>query len=441
MLDPRLLRNELELVTQQLARRGFVLDADKLDALEQERKSIQVQTEALQAERNRHSKSIGKTKAAGEDISALLTEVADLGGQLKQHEQRLNELQDELQGILFGIPNIPHESVPKGLSEEENVEIRRWGDIPHFSFAAKDHVELGEALNQIDFAAGAKISGSRFVVLNGAMARLHRALIQFMLDQHTTEHGYQEHYVPYLVNPESLRGTGQLPKFSDDLFAIAAHDRVAMPLYLVPTAEVPLTNMVRDMIIDAEDLPLKLVAHTPCFRSEAGSYGKDTRGLIRQHQFEKVELVQIVRPEQSYEALEQLTQQAEIILQKLNLCYRVVSLCGGDIGFSAAKTYDLEVWLPGQNKYREISSCSNCEDFQARRLMARWRNPDTGKPEMLHTLNGSGLAVGRTLVAVIENYQTEEGHINVPDVLVPYMGGMTQIAVKDQPARVAVPLD
>jgi len=441
MLDPRLLRNELELVTEQLVRRGFVLDADKLDALEQERKSIQVQTEALQAERNRRSKSIGKAKAAGEDISALLAEVADLGGQLKQYEQRLNELQDELQGILLSIPNIPHESVPKGLSEEENVEIRRWGEIPHFSFAAKDHVELGEALSQIDFASGAKISGSRFVVLNGAMARLHRALIQFMLDQHTTEHAYQEHYVPYLVNPESLRGTGQLPKFADDLFAIAAHESVAMPLYLIPTAEVPLTNMVRDTIVDAEHLPLKFVAHTPCFRSEAGSYGKDTRGLIRQHQFEKVELVQIVRPEQSYEALEQLTHHAETILQKLNLCYRVVSLCGGDIGFSAAKTYDLEVWLPGQNQYREISSCSNFEDFQARRLMARWRNPDTGKPEMVHTLNGSGLAVGRTLVAVIENYQTQDGNINVPEVLVPYMGGMTQIAVKDQPVKVVALLD
>jgi len=441
MLDPRLLRNELELVTQQLARRGFVLDADKLDALEQERKSIQVQTEALQAERNRSSKSIGKAKAAGEDISALLADVADLGGQLKQHEQRLNELQDELQGILLSIPNIPHESVPKGLSEEENVEVRRWGDIPHFSFTAKDHVELGEALSQIDFACGAKISGSRFVVLNGAMARLHRALIQFMLDQHTTEHAYQEHYVPYLVNPESLRGTGQLPKFADDLFAIAAHESVAMPLYLIPTAEVPLTNMVRDSIVDAEHLPLKFVAHTPCFRSEAGSYGKDTRGLIRQHQFEKVELVQIVRPEQSYEALEQLTQHAETILQKLNLCYRVVSLCGGDIGFSAAKTYDLEVWLPGQNKYREISSCSNFEDFQARRLMARWRNPDTGKPELVHTLNGSGLAVGRTLVAVIENYQTEDGNINVPEVLVPYMGGMTQVTIMDQSVRAVASLN
>ena len=424
MLDPKLLRNDLERVAQQLSRRGFVLDTDKLQALEEDRKGLQVQTQALQAERNSRSKNIGKAKAAGEDITPLLKEVEGLGEQLGLKEEQLASLQDELNAILMGIPNIPHESVPDGKGEEDNPEIRIWGEPPVLEFEPKDHVDLGEQLGQLDFEAGAKLAGARFSVIQGPLARLHRALIQFMLDTHTREHGYREVYVPYMVNADSLRGTGQLPKFEEDLFRISGDT----DYYLIPTAEVPVTNLVRDTIVEAESLPLRYTAHTPCFRSEAGSYGKDTRGMIRQHQFEKVEMVQLVRPQDSYTALEQLTGHAEVILQKLKLPYRVVDLCTGDIGFSAARTYDLEVWLPGQQKYREISSCSNFEAFQARRMQARWRNPETGKPELLHSVNGSGLAVGRTLVAVMENYQQADGSIVVPAVLQNYMGRIEKIS-------------
>ena len=424
MLDPKLLRNDLEWVAGQLSRRGFVLDTDSLQALEAHRKDIQMQTQELQAERNSRSKGIGKAKAAGEDIAPLLKEVEGLGSQLKQKEDELAGLQDELNSILLGIPNIPHASVPDGKGEEDNPEIRSWGEPPGFDFEPKDHVDLGEQLGQLDFETAAKITGSRFSVMQGPLARLHRALIQFMLDTHTGQHGYREVYVPYLVNAESLRGTGQLPKFEDDLFTLAGDSGY----YLIPTAEVPVTNLVRDTIVEAEALPLRYTAHTPCFRSEAGSYGKDTRGMIRQHQFEKVEMVQLVRPQDSEAVLEELTGHAETILQKLELPYRVVDLCTGDIGFSAARTYDLEVWLPGQQKYREISSCSNFEAFQARRMQARWRNPETGKPELLHSVNGSGLAVGRTLVAVMENYQQADGSIGIPAVLQGYMGGMDKIS-------------
>ena len=424
MLDPKLLRNDLEWVAGQLSRRGFVLDTDSLQALEARRKDIQMQTQELQAERNSRSKGIGKAKAAGEDIAPLLKEVEGLGSQLKQKEDELAGLQDELNSILLGIPNIPHASVPDGKGEEDNPEIRSWGEPPGFDFEPKDHVDLGEQLGQLDFETAAKITGSRFSVMQGPLARLHRALIQFMLDTHTGQHGYREVYVPYLVNAESLRGTGQLPKFEDDLFTLAGDSGY----YLIPTAEVPVTNLVRDTIVEAEALPLRYTAHTPCFRSEAGSYGKDTRGMIRQHQFEKVEMVQLVRPQDSEAVLEELTGHAETILQKLELPYRVVDLCTGDIGFSAARTYDLEVWLPGQQKYREISSCSNFEAFQARRMQARWRNPETGKPELLHSVNGSGLAVGRTLVAVMENYQQADGSIGIPAVLQGYMGGMDKIS-------------
>ena len=424
MLDPKLLRNDLEWVAGQLSRRGFVLDTDSLQALEAHRKDIQMQTQELQAERNSRSKGIGKAKAAGEDIAPLLKEVEGLGSQLKQKEDELAGLQDELNSILLGIPNIPHASVPDGKGEEDNPEIRSWGEPPGFDFEPKDHVDLGEQLGQLDFETAAKITGSRFSVMQGPLARLHRALIQFMLDTHTGQHGYREVYVPYLVNAESLRGTGQLPKFEDDLFTLAGDSGY----YLIPTAEVPVTNLVRDTIVEAEALPLRYTAHTPCFRSEAGSYGKDTRGMIRQHQFEKVEMVQLVRPQDSEAVLEELTGHAETILQKLELPYRVVDLCAGDIGFSAARTYDLEVWLPGQQKYREISSCSNFEAFQARRMQARWRNPETGKPELLHSVNGSGLAVGRTLVAVMENYQQADGSIGIPAVLQGYMGGMDKIS-------------
>ena len=420
MLDPKLLRSDLEVAAQQLARRGFTLDAGKLQSLEAQRKSIQTQTQDLQAERNSRSKSIGKAKAAGEDIAPLLKAVEGLGLQLSEKEQELTVLQDELNAILMGIPNIPHVSVPEGKGEEDNPELKKWGEPAIFNFEPKDHVDLGEQLGQLDFETAAKLTGSRFSVMHGPLARLHRALIQFMLDTHTREHGYREVYVPYLVNADSLRGTGQLPKFEEDLFKMTGEGEY----YLIPTAEVPVTNLVRDTIIEAASLPLRYTAHTPCFRSEAGSYGKDTRGMIRQHQFEKVEMVQLVRPEDSYEALEQLTGHAEAILQQLELPYRVVTLCTGDIGFSAAKTYDLEVWLPGQQTYREISSCSNFEAFQARRMQARWRNPETGKPELLHTVNGSGLAVGRTLVAVMENYQQEDGTIRIPDALKGYMGGV-----------------
>jgi len=420
MLDPRLLRTEFPFVAKQLARRGVALDQDRFEALETRRKALQVLTQELRSQRNARSKSIGKAKAAGEDIKSLLAEVAELGDRLKVAQKELASLQDELSEIALGLPNIPHESVPDGTSEDDNREERRWGTPRVFDFEPKDHVDLGVPSGWMDFDVAAKIAGSRFVVLSGPLARLHRALIQFMLDTHTSEHGYTEAYVPYLVNADSLYGTGQLPKFEEDLFKVPGE----RDYYLIPTAEVPVTNIVRDLIVDPEYMPGKWVAHTPCFRSEAGSYGKDTRGMIRQHQFEKVELVQAVRPQDSLAALEELTGHAEAILQRLDLPYRVVTLCTGDLGFSAAKTYDLEVWLPGQQKYREISSCSNFEDFQARRMHARWRNPATGKPELVHTLNGSGLAVGRTLVAVLENYQEADGTVPVPEVLRDYMGGM-----------------
>lgn len=423
MLDPKLLRGELDTVASRLARRGYSLDANRLQELEEQRKQLQVETQNLQADRNSRSKSIGQAKASGEDIAPLLKEVAGLGEQLKQAETGLEVLHQELEKISLGMPNLPHDSVPDGKGEEDNEEVRKWGNPLERDFEPKDHVDLGAALNLLDFEAAAKVAGARFAVLRGPLARLQRALIQFMLDVQTAEHGYQEVYVPYLVNSDSLRGTGQLPKFEEDLFAVNGEQ----DLYLIPTAEVPVTNLVRDSIIEAEQLPLMMTAHTPCFRSEAGSYGKDTRGMIRQHQFEKVELVQIVRPEDSYDTLEQLTGHAEAILQKLELPYRVMNLCGGDIGFSAAKTYDLEVWLPGQQKYREISSCSNFESFQARRMQVRWRNPETGKPELTHTINGSGLAVGRTLVAIMENYQQKDGSIRIPDVLQSYLPGLTEI--------------
>ncbi|MFA5627710.1 MAG: serine--tRNA ligase [Thiohalomonadaceae bacterium] len=423
MLDPRLFRAELAATAEQLARRGFVLDTATISRLEAERKQIQVRTEDLQAERNRQSRAIGQAKANGEDATPLLAAVADLGDELKEAEARLGAIQDELHDILMDVPNMPQESVPDGKDENDNVELRRWGEPRQFDFVAKDHVDVGEGLGQLDFEMAAKITGSRFATMQGAVASLHRALIQFMLNTHSREHGYIETYVPYLVNADSLRGTGQLPKFEQELFTV----RGEPGYYLIPTAEVPVTNIVRERILEADQLPLKFVCHTPCFRSEAGAYGKDTRGMIRQHQFEKVELVQIVRPEDSWQALEELTGHAERILKLLELPYRTMALCAGDIGFSSAKTYDLEVWLPGQEKYREISSCSNFQDFQARRMQARWRNPTTRKPELVHSLNGSGLAAGRTLVAVLENYQQEDGRVAVPTVLQPYMGGITMI--------------
>lgn len=426
MIDPHRLRNELEETARQLERRGYRLDKKHFQALELKRKEVQVQTQQLQQDRNVRSKAIGQAKAAGEDITPLKGAVSELGDKLKVTEARLEEIQQALQDTMLEIPNIPHESVPDGRDENDNVEIRVFGDKPVFEFEPKDHVDLGEGLKLLDFEAAAKLTGSRFMTIQGALARMHRALIQFMLDLHVREHGYLEVYVPYIVNAESLQGTGQLPKFSEDLFALQRDGRCD-EFYLIPTAEVPVTNLLRDEILDEGDLPLKFVCHAPCFRSEAGSYGKDTRGMIRQHQFEKVELVQAAHPEQSYEILEEMTRHAETVLKRLGLPYRVVALCTGDIGFSAAKTYDLEVWLPGQQKYREISSCSNCEDFQARRLQARWRNPDTGKPQLLHTLNGSALAVGRTLVAIMENYQDSNGRIHVPPVLQSYMDGMTVI--------------
>jgi len=423
MLDPKRLRNDLQECATQLARRGYQLDIATFQALEAQRKQLQVTAQELQAERNAKSKAIGQAKAKGEDAAPILAAVADLGDRLKAAELELQQVQQRLDDILLGMPNIPQADVPAGKDENDNQEIRRWGEPRKFGFEPKDHVDLGEQLGGLDFETASKLTGSRFAVMSGGIARLHRALIQFMLDLHTTEHGYTETYVPYIVNAESLRGTGQLPKFEEDLFKLQ-HEQ---DFYLIPTAEVPVTNIVRDVIIDDEYMPRKYVAHTPCFRSEAGSYGKDTRGMIRQHQFEKVELVQVVRPGDSLAAHEELTGHAEAVLQKLELPYRVVDLCAGDIGFSAARTYDLEVWLPGQGKYREISSCSNFEDFQARRLKARWRNPDTGKPELVHTLNGSGLAVGRTLVAVLENYQDEGGRVAVPAVLQPYLGGLTHL--------------
>jgi seryl-tRNA synthetase len=423
MLDIKLLRADPAAVAANLARRGFVLDVDAYKQLEESRKKWQIKADELRSLRKTGAKMFGKAKAQGEDLSAIAAQTGLLGHELEKAEAELNQVQAELDKWLMSIPNVLHESVPEGRDENANIEVRRWGEPRKFEFEPKDHVDVGERLGAIDFAAASKISGARFSVLGGGVARLQRALIQFMLDLHTSEHGYREMYVPYLVNADSLRGTGQLPKFEDDLFAIKGESG----LYLIPTAEVPVTNLLRDTIVEAKDMPLKFVAHTPCFRSEAGSYGKDTRGLIRQHQFEKVELVHIVRPQDSHAALEELTSHAEKVLQKLNLPYRVMALCAGDIGFGSAKTYDLEVWLPAQNKYREISSCSNFEAFQARRMQARWRNPDTGKPEPLHTLNGSGVAAGRALVAVLENYQQGDGSVIVPDVLRPYMGGVDVI--------------
>ncbi len=420
MLDIKLLRTDINDVATQLQRRNFTLDVDHFNTLESRRKVLQVSTQELQNERNKSSKSIGQAKAKGEDIQPLLDQVADLGGQLKAAETELAELQNEVQTLIMGIPNLLHADVPDGKTEEDNVEIRRWGEPASFDFEPKDHIALGEQSNWMDFETASKLTGSRFVVMHGTMARLHRALTQFMLDTHTMEHGYNEVYVPYIVNEDSLKGTGQLPKFEEDLFKLEGDHGY----YLIPTAEVPVTNLLRDEIVDEKSLPLKFTAHTPCFRSEAGSYGQDTRGLIRQHQFEKVEILQMVKPEDSEAALEKITAHAETILQKLELSYRLLTLCSGDTGFSAVKTNDLEVWLPGQQKYREISSCSNFEDFQARRMKARYRNKETGKPELLHTLNGSGLAVGRTLVAVVENYQQEDGSIRIPEVLKSYMGGV-----------------
>ncbi len=424
MLDIQLLRNDLDAVAARLATRGKAIDFTQFSALEAERKTLQTRTQELQASRNSLSKQIGMLKGKGEDASEVMAQVAAMKTELEQAEARLAELLGEFNAIVAAIPNLPNETVPVGKDETDNVEVKRWGTPRTFDFEVKDHTDVGESLGQLDFAVAAKISGARFSVMKGQLARLHRALAQFMLDTHTGEHGYTEVYTPYLVNAASLFGTGQLPKFEEDLFKIARAD--AEPLYLIPTAEVPVTNIVRDEILAAEALPLKLVCHTPCFRSEAGSYGRDTRGMIRQHQFDKVELVQIVAPEKSAEAHEELTRHAEVILEKLELPYRRVTLCSGDMGFSAAKTYDLEVWLPAQNTYREISSCSNFESFQARRLQARFRN-EKNKPELVHTLNGSGLAVGRTLVAILENFQNADGSVTVPAVLRPYMGGLEKI--------------
>jgi seryl-tRNA synthetase len=425
MLDIQLLRTQLDAVAARLATRGTVLDSDGFKVLEEQRKQLQTRTQDLQAKRNSLSKQIGMLKGKGEDVAPVMAEVASLGDQLKADEESLAKLLARFNAFVAVIPNLPHASVPLGNDERGNVEVLRWGTPKTFDFAVKDHVDIGSALGGLDFETATKISGSRFTLMQGAVARLHRALAQFMLDTHTTEHGYREVYAPYLVNPESMFGTGQLPKFEEDLFMVPRSD--GTKLYLIPTAEVPVTNIVRDQIVAAEKLPLKYVCHTPCFRSEAGSYGKDTRGMIRQHQFDKVELVQMVRPEQSWDALEQLTGHAEAILQRLELPYRKMALCTGDMGFSSAKTYDLEVWLPAQNTYREISSCSNFEAFQARRMQARFRN-DAGKPELLHTLNGSGLAVGRTLVAVLENYQNADGSVTVPAALRGYMGKLERIS-------------
>jgi seryl-tRNA synthetase len=418
VIDPRLLRTEPEKVAANLARRGFTFDVTAFKALEEQRKACQIEVDRLRSERNNQAKLVGKAKALGQDIAPLIAQSESLGVQLQAADARLVQLQAELEELQLGLPNLLHESVPEGRDETANREVRRWGEPRKFDFEPKDHVALGGSLGGMDFEAAGKISGARFVVMSGGLARLHRALTQFMLDLHTREHGYREVYVPYLVNSASLTGTGQLPKFEQDLFGVKGESGY----YLIPTAEVPVTNLVRDTIVDAESLPLRFVAHTPCFRSEAGSYGKDTRGMIRQHQFEKVELVHIVRPEDSYTALEELTGHAERVLQLLELPYRVVALCGGDVSFGSAKTYDLEVWLPSQGRYREISSCSNCESFQARRMQARWRNPESGKPEPVHTLNGSGLAVGRALIAVMENYQQVDGTIAVPRALRAQLG-------------------
>lgn len=425
MLDPQLLRNNPDDVKKAMQRHGADLDLEVFNRLETQRKDIQVKTQNLQNERNKRSKSIGMAKAKGEDIQPLLDSVSQLGDELKAAETELQGILSELNDIQMSLPNTLADEVPTGKDEEDNIELRTWGVIPEYDFEVKDHVDLGQSLAGINFEAGAKIAGSRFVTLSGPLARLQRALTQFMLDTHTDQHGYRETYVPYLVNKDSLLGTGQLPKFEEDLFKMANDS----PYYLIPTAEVPVTNLVRDEIIAAEEMPLKYVAHTPCFRSEAGAYGRDVRGMIRQHQFEKVELVQIVKASESEQAHEELTHHAESVLQTLNLPYRLMLLCSGDTGFSSTKTYDLEVWLPGQDAYREISSCSHFSDFQARRLKARWRNPETGKPELVHTINGSGLAVGRTLIAVMENYQQADGSIKVPDALQPYMGKITSITL------------
>ncbi|HEY1058650.1 MAG TPA: serine--tRNA ligase [Limnobacter sp.] len=425
MLDIQLLRKDLPAVAQRLADRGFTLDVDQFNALESQRKQLQTSTEELQAKRNALSKQIGQLKAKGEDTAAVMAEVGGLGDALKANEQALAQLQDTLQAFLLNIPNIPHHSVPTGASETDNVELRRWGSPRQFDFEVKDHVDVGQALG-LDFETAANLSGARFAVLKGQIAKLHRALAQFMLDTHTEEHGYTEHYTPYIVRAQTLQGTGQLPKFADDLFSVKKGGETgdAEPLYLIPTAEVTLTNLVADQILKADELPIKMTAHSPCFRSEAGSYGRDTRGLIRQHQFDKVEMVRIEHPDHSYAALDEMTGHAEKILQKLGLPYRVIVLCTGDMGFGATRTHDIEVWLPAQNTYREISSCSNCEGFQARRMKARFKN-EAGKTEFVHTLNGSGLAVGRTLVAVLENYQQADGSLKVPEVLQPYLGGKT----------------
>ncbi len=427
MLDSKYLRQECDYAAELLQRRGYTLDVDTLKSLEAQRRDLQVKTEQLQSERNSRSKAIGLAKRNGEDIEPLMAEVGSLGEQLDAAKLQLAELLAAINDIAMGIPNLPDESVPVGADENDNVEVRRWGTVPTFSFEVKDHVDLGAQHQGMEFDSAVKLTGSRFVVMKGQIARLHRALAQFMLDLHTSEHGYTEAYVPYLVNADSLRGTGQLPKFGEDLFHTQPATEEGQGLSLIPTAEVPLTNLARDSIIDEAELPVKLTAHTPCFRSEAGSYGRDIRGLIRQHQFDKVELVQLVKPEDSMDALEQLTGHAETVLQKLGLPYRVMALCTGDMGFGAAKTYDLEVWIPSQNAYREISSCSNMVDFQARRMQARLRRKGEKKPELLHTLNGSGLAVGRTLVALLENYQQADGSVLIPEILRPYMGGLTQI--------------
>jgi seryl-tRNA synthetase len=423
LIDPKLLRSEPQVVASNLARRGFALDVAAFSGLEEQRKQLQVEADRLRNERNTQARAVGKAKAAGQDIAPLLARAEALGTELQAVEARLADVQAQLDRLLLGLPNLLHASVPEGRDETANLEVRRWGEPRKFDFKPRDHVALGESLGGLDFEVAGKIAGARFAVLSSELARLQRALIQFMLDLHTSQHGYREVYVPYLVNAQALIGTGQLPKMEQDLFAI----RGESGLYLIPTAEVPVTNLVRDSILEAARLPLKFVAHTPCFRSEAGSYGKDTRGMLRQHQFEKVELVHIVRPQESYAALEELTGHAEKVLQLLELPYRVVALCGGDIGFASAKTYDLEVWLPGQERYREISSCSNCEGFQARRMQARWRNPETGKPEPVHTLNGSGLAAGRALIAVMENFQNADGSIGIPAALRPYLAGADQL--------------
>ncbi|HEX5485074.1 MAG TPA: serine--tRNA ligase [Limnobacter sp.] len=428
MLDIQLLRKDLATVADKLKRRGFDLDVARFTALEAERKQLQSLTEELQAKRNSASKQIGQLKAKGEDTSAVMAQVAGLGDELKASADRLTQLQAELDAFLLQIPNLPADSVPVGASEEDNVELRRWGTPRQFDFDIKDHTEIGAALG-LDFESAAVLSGSRFAVLRGQMARLHRALAQFMLDTHTQQHGYVEHYTPYIVHAATLQGTGQLPKFADDLFSVRKGGEApdAAPMYLIPTAEVTLTNLVNDTILKPEELPVKMTAHSPCFRSEAGAHGKDTKGLIRQHQFDKVEMVRIEHPDRSYDALEEMTGHAEAILQKLGLPYRVLVLCTGDMGFGATRTHDIEVWLPAQNTYREISSCSNCESFQARRMKARFKN-EQGKTELVHTLNGSGLAVGRTLVAVLENYQQADGTVIVPEVLRPYMGGLSVLS-------------